>query len=139
MFSETYRESGSRYFLFPIGKLRGKKRYSKKFYKIRTVEPEEKHGSKIDYQVTVIALFTALNLENFEDGHEEDIIPVNLILESWVENRTATELGAIAHGVDWVIEESDLPIKGYIAQYQWCVRGPIVQYIIEVQDSSKIS
>ena len=55
------------------------------------------------------------------------------------EDRTAAELSTIAHGVDWVIEESDLPLNGSIARQQWGVRGPIGQHIIEGQDSSNMS
>ena len=106
---------------------------------MRIAEPEEKHGSTNDNQVTAVARGTSPNPEKVGDRHQEDIIPVNPILESWGEDRTATELSTTAHGVDWVIEESDLPLNGFIAPQQWRVRGPIGQHSIERQNCSNMS
>ena len=89
--------------------------------------------------VTGVAHVTSPSPEQIVDRHQENIVSVNKILESYGEDQTVTELSITVHGVDWVIEESDLPLDGSVARQQWRVKGLIGQHIIEGQDCSNIS
>ena len=76
-----------------------KKRCFKKLCNISIAKPEENHGNTNDDQVTAVAHATYPNPKKFGDRDQDDIIPVNPILESWGEDRTATQLSTTAHGL----------------------------------------